>query len=308
MSGDPEQDYFADGIVEDIITALSRFKSFAVIARNSSFVYKGKAVDVRQVAKELGVRYVLEGSVRRSGERLRITAQLIETIAGAHLWADRFDGAVADVFDVQDRITESVIGVMEPQIRQAEIERSRRKRPESLDAYDLYLRALSKTYSARPEDNAQAFAQMMEAVALEPHYAPFLTGACWALEFRVAMGWPALTGDDRAACLDLVRRALADPQGDATVLAQCGLTLVSMREYDRGMQIVANAVEANPNSQFVLMVAGIAELQCGNLEDALTHSRRAILMSPGDPTAPWPMTTIAHAHMALGNYVEALKA
>ncbi len=279
-----------------------------MIARNSCFVYKGKAIDVRQVARELGVRYVLEGSVRRSGERLRITAQLIEAMAGAHLWADKFDGVVADVFDVQDRITESVIGVIEPQIQQAEIERSRRKRPENLDAYDLYLRALSKTYSSRPEDNAQAFAQMMEAVALEPHYAPFLTGACFALEFRFAMGWPTLTGDDRATCLDLVRRALADPQRDATVLAVCGLTLVTMREYDRGMQIVANAVEANPNSQFVLMLAGIAELHCGKLEDALDDSRRAILMSPGDPTAPWPMTTIALAHMALGNYVEALKA
>jgi tetratricopeptide (TPR) repeat protein len=149
---------------------------------------------------------------------------------------------------------------------------------------------------------------MMEAVALEPHYAPFLTGACFALEFRVAMGWPALTGDDRAACLDLVRRALADPQGDATVLAQCGLTLVTLRDYDRGMQIVANAVEANPNSQFVLMTAGIAEFHCGNLEDALAHSRRAILMSPGDPTVPWAMTNIALVHMALGNYAEATKA
>ena len=308
MSNNPEQDYFADGIVDDIITALSRFKSFAVIARNSSFVYKGKAVDVRHVARELGVRYVLEGSVRRSGERLRITAQLVETVTGAHLWADRFDGAVADVFDVQDRITESVIGVIEPQIRQAEIERSRRKRPENLDAYDLYLKALSKTYSSRPKDNAQAYSLMMEAVALEPNYAPFLTGAVFALEFRVAMGWPTLTEDDRAVCLDLAHRALADPQGDATVLAQCGLTLTTLREYDRGMQIVANAVEANPNSQFVLMIAGIAEFHCGNLEDALTHSRRAAIMSPGDPTTPWPMTTIALVHMAQRNYVEALKA
>jgi tetratricopeptide (TPR) repeat protein len=122
------------------------------------------------------------------------------------------------------------------------------------------------------------------------------------------MGWPALTSDDRAACLDLVRRALADPQGDATVLARCGLTLVSMREYDRGMQVVANAVKANPNSQFVLMIAGIAEVHCGNLEDSLAHSQRAIQMSPGDPTAPWPMTAIAHAQMALGNYEEALRA
>ena len=182
LSGDPEQDYFADGVVEDIITALSRFKSFAVIARNSSFVYKGRAVDVRQVARELGVRYVLEGSVRRAGERLRITAQLVDGTSGAHLWADKFDGVVEDVFDVQDRITESVVVVIEPHIRQAEIERSRRKPPENLDAYDLYLRALSKIYTTQPAENAEAYALLMRAVALEPNYAPFLVHAGWALE------------------------------------------------------------------------------------------------------------------------------
>jgi TolB-like protein len=172
ISGDVEQDYFADGVVEDIITALSRFKSFAVVARNSSFIYKGRAVDVRQVAKELGVRYVLEGSVRRAGNRLRITAQLVEAAGGAHLWADRFDGAVEDIFDVQDRITESVVGVVEPQIRRAEIQRSRRKRPESLDAYDLYLRALSKLYTSLPDENAEAYSQMVQALALEPNILP----------------------------------------------------------------------------------------------------------------------------------------
>ena len=138
MSSDPEQEYFADGVVEDLITALSRFKSFAVIARNSSFVYKGRSIDVRQVAKELGVRYVLEGSVRRAGSRLRITAQLVDGATGAHLWANKFDGAVEDIFDVQDEITEGVVAVVEPQIQQAEIKRSRRERPESLAAYDLY--------------------------------------------------------------------------------------------------------------------------------------------------------------------------
>ncbi len=309
MSGDAEQDYFADGVVEDIITALSRFKSFAVIARNSSFVFKGRSIDVRQVAKELGVRYVLEGSVRRAGQRLRITAQLVDGTSGAHLWADRFDGAVEDIFDVQDRITESVVVVIEPQIRLAEIERSRRKRPENLDAYDLYLRALSKMYAARPEDNAEAYAQMMQAIALEPNYAPFLTNASWALGFRIAMGWPMLTIDDRTICLDLARRALANAQGDAAVLALCGNTLVNIgRDYDRGMQIVANAVEANPNNQTVLIWAGIAKIHCGNLEESIAHSRRAILMSPGDPTAHLPMSAIAHAYMALGNYEEALKA
>ncbi|MEX0860580.1 MAG: adenylate/guanylate cyclase domain-containing protein, partial [Cucumibacter sp.] len=309
MSGDAEQDYFADGVVEDIITGLSRFKSFAVIARNSSFVYKGRAVDVRQVARELGVRYVLEGSVRRAGARLRITAQMVDGTSGAHLWADRFDGAVEDVFDVQDRITESVIGVIEPQIRQAEIERSRRKRPESLDAYDLCLRALSKIYAMRPDDNAEAYALVMQAVTLEPNYAPFLTTASWVLMARIIAGWPMLTGDDRAASLDLVRRAIGDAQGDPEVLAYCGLVLVNIgHDYDRGMQIVVNAVEANPNNQMVLMWAGIAKIHSGNLEESLTHSRRAILMSPRDPTAHLPMTAIAHAQMALGDYGEALKA
>jgi adenylate cyclase len=309
MSGDSEQDYFADGVVEDIITALSRFKSFAVIARNSSFVYKGRAVDVRQVAKELGVRYVLEGSVRRAGQRLRITAQLIEATSGAHLWADRFDGAVEDIFDVQDKITESVVVVIEPQIRHAEIERSRRKHPENLDAYDLYLRALSKIYTTRPEDNAEVYEQMMQAIALEPDYAPFLTNAVWALEFRTNMGWPMLTDDDRAACIDLARRALANAHGDPTVLAECGSALVSIgRDYDRGLQIISNALEANPNNQFVLICAAVNKLHCGDLEESLAHSRRAILMSPGDPMAQWPMTAIAHAHMALGNYEDARKA
>ena len=144
MSGDADQDYFADGIVEDLITAFSRFRSFAVISRNSSFVYKGRAVDVRQIAQELGVRYVLEGSVRRFGGRLRITAQLVQASSGAHLWADRFDGAVEDVFDVQDRITESVATIVEPQIREAEIEESRRERPGSVAAYDLYLQHFLK--------------------------------------------------------------------------------------------------------------------------------------------------------------------
>ena len=143
MSGDPEQEYFADGVVEDIITALSRVKWFFVIARNSSFIYKGKAVDVQTVGRELGVRYVLEGSIRRAGDRIRITGQLIDAATGAHLWANRFDGSMENIFDLQDRITESVIGAIEPSLRRAEIERARRKRPNSLDAYDLYLRCLA---------------------------------------------------------------------------------------------------------------------------------------------------------------------
>jgi TolB-like protein/class 3 adenylate cyclase/Tfp pilus assembly protein PilF len=309
MSGDPEQEYFADGIVEDIITAFSRFKSFAVIARNSSFVYKGRAVDVRQVAKELGVRYVLEGSVRRAGARLRITAQLIDGDTGAHLWARNFDGAVADVFDFQDHITESVVGVVEPHIRHAEIERSRRKRPESLDAYDLFLKAQEGYASGRPEANGAAYAWMMQAVAIEPEYAPFLAGALWALEAQMGMGWPMLTDDDRSAALELARRALANAHGDATVLAQCAIALLRLAgEYERGMQAMATAVELNPNNLTVLWLAGVAELHCGSLETAIAYSQRAMnFLGPSDPMMALPLTTIAHAEVLRGHTEEAVK-
>jgi TolB-like protein len=167
MSGDPDQEYFVDGMVEDIITGLSRIKWLFVIARNSSFIYKGKAVDVRRVGRELGVRYVLEGGVRKAGARLRITAQLLEAETGAHLWADRYDGAIEDVFDLQDKITHGIVGIIEPNLRRAEIERAQRKRPDSLDAYDLYLRALPHMVSVMPEDAAIGMRHLEEALKLD---------------------------------------------------------------------------------------------------------------------------------------------
>ena len=308
MSGDAEQEYFADGVVEDIITALSRFTSFAVIARNSSFVYKGKAVDVRQVAKELGVRYVLEGSVRRAGARLRITAQLIDAMSGAHLWADKFDGAVEDIFDVQDRITESVVAIVEPRIQQAEIDRSRRERAGSLAAYDLYLRALPKHATLAWEDNLEAIALLERALALEPNYAVALKVASDVLAHRVTMGWPSITpDDDRTRCIELTRRALAHAAGDATVLAQCGANYVFVsHDYERGMLTLARAVEANPNNVEVLICASVAYLHAGRVEDSLAHAHRVLRLAPGDPTGHYAMTAIAHAHMVLGNYAEAL--
>jgi TolB-like protein/class 3 adenylate cyclase len=171
MSGDPEQDYFADGMVEDITTGLSRINWLFVIARNSSFVYKGNAVDVKQVGRELGVRYVMEGSVRKGSNRLRINCQLIEAETGAHVWADKYDGALEDVFDLQDKITESVVGVIEPNVRRAEIERARRKPPGNLGAYDLYLRALPHLASVMPEDAAIGMGLLEEALKLDPTYA-----------------------------------------------------------------------------------------------------------------------------------------
>ena len=300
-----EQDYFADGIVEDIITALSRFQSFAVIARNSSFVYRGHAVDVRQVAKELGVRYVLEGSVRRGGNRLRIAAQLIDGTSGSHLWAQNFDGVVADIFDVQDRITESVVAVVEPKIQRAEIERSRRERPGSLDAYDLCLRGLQKLNAMHPEENAAALELLDRAIAVEPDYATALAAAALGLEHRITMGWPPLSADDGQKSLRLAHAALAAGGDDAMVLARCGIVLLQLgEEYDQAMRLFNRAVDLNPNDVGVLSLAGIGNAIAGSLDDAMTIFQRVIRLSPHDTYEA--MSGIAHVHLQLGHFEEAL--
>ncbi|HVY20271.1 MAG TPA: winged helix-turn-helix domain-containing protein, partial [Bauldia sp.] len=201
MSSDSEQDYFADGMVEDLITALSRFKPFAVVARNSSFAYKGRAVDVREVARALGVRYVLEGSVRRGERRVRVSAQLIDGESGAHLWAENLDGTIEDVLDFQDRITARVIGLIEPEIHRAELERSRRKRPENLGAYDLYLRALPLLHVLgvqRLEHYDEAIDLLDRAIALDPGFAPVLALAAWAHEKRLTRSGTPPPGVDDA--------------------------------------------------------------------------------------------------------------
>src|SRR5438477_2995437 len=188
MSGDPEQEYFVDGMVEEIITALSRIRWLFVIARNSSFTYKGQAVDVKRVGRELGVRYILEGSVRKAGQRVRISGQLIDTETGTHLWANRFDGCLEDVFDLQDELTMSVVGAIEPTLRKAEIERARRKRPESLDAYDFYLRALPFASTAMPEDAEKALPLLEQAIQLDPDYSVAHALIAWCHEQRYLRG------------------------------------------------------------------------------------------------------------------------
>ena len=307
LSGDPAQDYFADGVVEDIITALSRFKSFAVIARNSSFTYKGQAVDVRQVGHDLGVRYVLEGSIRRAGDRLRISAQLVECEGGQHIWAEHFDGKTGDVFDFQDRITESVATVVEPYIQKAELDRSRRERPGSIAAYDLYLRALPKLSMETAEDNAEAFALLTMALALEPDNPVFLALASFALGHRGTVAYPPIGRDDRQECAALARRGLERAAGDATVIAHCSMVLLhNTKDYDWAMAAIQSAVEANPNDLLVVSRAGIAHLHCGSIDDALAFFHRAIRLSPRDPAAHICLTGLAHCQMVLGNYPEAL--
>src|SRR6476659_4331473 len=202
MSGDPEQDYFADGVVEDIITALSRFKSLFVIARNSSFTYKGKAVDIKQIGRELGVRYVLEGSVRKAGDRLRITGQLIDVTTGAHLWADRFDGALEDIFDLQDKLTQQVIGAIAPEIERAEIERASRRPIRNVDAVTEYYRGVPHSqWPTSPENNDAALQHFRNAIALDPTYSPAYGGAVTCIMWRRANKWPRDNADDDAQLL-----------------------------------------------------------------------------------------------------------
>ncbi len=307
LGGDPEQDYFADGVVEDIITALSRFKSFAVIARNSSFTYKGQSVDVRQVGHDLGVRYVLEGSIRRAGDRLRISAQLVECENGQHIWAEHFDGKIGDVFDFQDRITESVATVVEPHIQKAELERSRRERPGSIAAYDLYLRSLPRLAMETPQDNAVATDLLTEALVLEPDNPIFLALASYAISQRNIVAYSTVRPDDRQKCAELARRGLELAAGDATVIAHCSMGLLHTgKDYDLAMAAIVSAVEANPNDLLVVSRAGIAHLHCGNIADSLAFFHRAIRLSPRDPETHISLTGIAHCQMVLGDYPEAL--
>jgi TolB-like protein len=214
MSGDPEQEYFADGMVEEIITALSRIRWLFVIARNSSFTYKGQAVDVKQVGRELGVRYVLEGSVRKAGNRVRITAQLIDATNGAHLWADRFDGSLEDVFDLQDKVASSVAGVIEPTLQAAEMRRSAARPTTDLSAYDLYLRALAAFYQLTREGTFEALGLLEQAIAIDRHYAPALSWAANCHRYLVINGWVEEAETSHRKACDLARKALEVGEND----------------------------------------------------------------------------------------------
>ena len=307
MSGDPEQEYFVDGMVEDIITALSRFNQLFVIARNSTFTYKGRAVDVRQVAKELGVRYVLEGGVRKSGIRLRITGQLIDAATGAHLWADRFDGGMDDVFDLQDKITASVVGAIEPTLRKAEIERAHRKPVENLDAYDLYLRGLPHVYAMRPDENLLGIGLLNRAIEFEPTYATALAHAAWCYEQRATRGWPAASADDAGNAIALARRALAAGGDDAVAVVLAGFVLIMVaRDYRAGLDAVRRALERNPGSGFVNFMAGTATLFGGNPEESLALMKRAMALGPLDPSFYMYLMVAGWAQLFSGRPAEAL--
>ena len=285
MSGDPEQEYFADGMVEDIITALSRFKLLFVIARNSTFTYKGKSVDVKQVGRELGVRYVLEGSVRKAGNRVRITGQLIEAATGTHLWADHFDGPLEDVFDLQDEVTASVVGLIAPKLEQAEIERARRKPTESLDAYDYYLRGMAAYEGATKEANEEALRLYSKAIALDPAFAsPYAMAArCYAL--RRVNGWTIDRATDVAEAVRLVRRAVVLSNDDAVVLGIAGFIHAYVaRDLAGGTTYVDRARTLNPNLASVWGYTGWMDICRGRPENAIENVAHAMRLSPLDPS------------------------
>ncbi len=300
MSGDPEQEYFADGMVEDIITALSRFKSLFVIARNSSFTYKGKAVDIKQVGRDLGVRYVLEGSVRKSGSRVRITGQLIEAATDRHLWADKFDGALQDVFDLQDQVTGSVVGLIAPKLEQAEIERARQKPTENLDSYDFFLRGLALTNKGA---FAEARAFFIKAYEQDPEYGPAYAMAATTFMFEQGVRGVPLTAENRAEAIRLANLASRVASDDAFTLARAGHVLTYLgREYDRGASMVEQAVALNPNLAIAWYSRGWVTMMCGEAEQSIESFDRMIRLSPLDPLRVSAWNGSSFAFFVLGRY------
>ncbi len=307
MSGDPEQEYFADGMVEDIITALSRFKSLFVIARNSTFTYKGRAVDVRQVGRDLGVRYVLEGSIRKGGARLRITGQLVEAASGAHLWADRFEGALQDIFTLQDEITARIVAALEPSLRQAEIARARRKPPNNLDAYDLYLRALPFVATAMPEDADKALRLLDDAIRLEPDYAVVHGFMAWCHEQRYLRG--GLREEAREAARRHAHAAIKAGVDDAMALAMGGFVVgVVERDYDTAMEAIDRSLSISPSSALAFGFSAIIRAWIGDDATAIEHARLGIRLSPYDPLIYLPYVGLAYAQFFAGSYAEAASA
>lgn len=308
LSGDASRDYFADGIVEDLITALSRFKSFSVVSRFSSFAYKGRAIDVRQVARELSVRYLLEGSVRLSPERVRVTVQLIDAQSGTHIWANSFDGELGQIFEFQDRVTESVIGLVEPQIRRAEIERTRRRWPQNPDAYDHFLRALPYFNSRHAADYVTARGHLDRAIELQPDYAEALAYASWSLARQGIVSLTTLSQPDAEHCLALARRAIELGNDDPVVLAVAAHSLLAVGHMQvEGLNAIDRALAANPNHVVVLWLAGICNMLRGDADKAEQCYSRAARFSPGAPEVPEWIAGIGFSRFGKGDYEAALE-
>jgi len=308
MSGDLEQDYFADGIVDDIITALSRFKFLFVIARNSSFTYKGRAVDIKQVGRELGVGYVLEGSVRKVAGKIRIAGQLIDASTGAHVWADRFEGDLSDVFALQDEITVNVISAIRPKLLEAEIEHAVR-RPNDLSAYDLYLRAMPHYYSMTPEGIAEAIRLFTRALEIDPRYSAAASLAVTCHIMNLIHGWSADPQAEVGEVMQLSQLVLSIDENDPETLASVGWAKAYIAsDFGAATEMVDRAVSLNPNSSIAWSYRGITCLFAGNAEEAIQNLERAIRLSPLDPMLYTLQAFMALAFINLGHFDEAVAA
>jgi TolB-like protein/DNA-binding SARP family transcriptional activator len=306
LSGDPEQEYFSDGIVEEITTALSRFRSLFVIARNSAFTYKGRAVDVRQVGRELGVRYLLEGSVRKAANRVRITGQLIDVATATHLWADRFDGSPEDIFDLQDQVTSRVVGAISPALEQAEIDRIKRKPTESLGAYDYFLRGMAAIYRETREGHDEALQLFYKAIELDPDFASAYGMAAYGYCQRKTSGWITDREKEVAETARLARHAVELDKDDAVALTWRGFSLAYVvRELDSGVAFIDRALMLNPNLAAAWVASGWVRNWLGKLDLAIEHLARATRLSPLDPLTNRTRTATAHAHFFAGRYDEA---
>jgi adenylate cyclase len=307
MSGDPEQEYFADGMVEEIITALSRFKSLFVIARNSSFTFKGKAVDIKEVGRRLGVRYVLEGAVRKAAGKVRITGQLIDALTGAHIWADRFERDLTDVFALQDEATVAVVSAIQPKLLQTEIALAMRRRPENLTAYDFYLRARQQYYLTTREGLAEAIRLAHRALELDPRFG--LVAALAGLHHMQNLTWGYAIDPqfDREEAIRLLRLALSIDDGDPETLAFASeISAFLVGDWEKEMEMADRAVALNPNSFHAWLSRGFVHRNAGLSEEAVRSFERAIRMSPVDPELNFAFVGMGYAFIELGRFDEAV--
>jgi TolB-like protein len=303
LSGDPAQDYLADGVVEDVIAALSQHRWLFVVSRNSSFTYKARTVDVKQVGRELGVRYVLEGSLRKSGNRVRITGQLLDAASGAHHWAGRFEGVLGDIFELYDQLTASVVGAIAPQLERAEIERARNKPTESLDAYDYYLRGMVKLHHGTRETIDEALPLFHKAIESDPDFSSAYAMAAWCHCWRKVNAWMLDCPREIAEGVRLARRAVELDKGDAVALTRSGHALAHLTgDVGAGIALVDRALVLNPNLAVAWFLGAFLRVWHGQTEDAIEHFTHAMRLSPLDPELYRMQAGIAVAHLFAGRF------
>ncbi len=306
MSGDPEQEYFADGLTEDIITALSLWRSFPVIARNSTFAYKGQSPDIRLVAKELGARYVLEGSVRTGGQRVRITAQLVDAATGHHVWAEKFDRKLEDIFELQDEITERIVATISPELERAEQKRSAAKAPTSLTAWDYYHRGMSLIYKSTKEDNIKARGMFDRAVELDPNYGQAHSGLSFSHTRDLLLEFSDSRDDSISAALRTARQAVACDDTDAFAHVLLAIANMWPGEFDLAIAEAERAVELNPNSAFARLILGTALDNAGRSGEGILEIERSLQLNPRDPQVHISCNTLARAQLNAQKYEEAV--